>query len=309
MGENSHQISGKRGKAGRFVVLAHVDGTGPDKLLAGLRGRNAAVRVVRDTAQAMVEVAQFKAQVLIVHEPETICEIESLLSAVRLYHPAVICWRHQASAPGRRENLSPFACQLTPVSSPKFTPAPKSLSNDNAPVQGNGKAVGEELTNRSPSKHNVSEGLGNQQEKSSTSLFTQQQDTRNGEQPRHNGASVHTNGNGRPVDSKIDSTLDHLSSRKPSPQSNGHHEQNDLSNDKSLNRPSASASDGPIEIPSDRPVEDGRHSLGHRLAQPLDALDDLTAGPLLSAEEIELLRGPLDDSDYPDEGFFTPSVK
>lgn len=269
MGETTPKKFSKRGKTGRFVVLAHADGTGPDKLLAGLRSRAAAVRVVSDTVQAMVEVAHFKAQVLIVHQPEKFCEIESLLSAVRLYHPAVICWRHEAASSGQRENLAPFVCKLTSVSAPRFSPAPEFLSNGNGHDRIPGNAQGK--------RHVANNG----------------QHTR--ESVGQHDASIHTNGHGQADASTIKNSspgqapepAERAVSKDQLPASNGHR--------------------APVQrdgVSPAKSAEDDHGSLGHRLSQPLDALDDLTAGPLLSAEEIELLRGPAEG--HPDEGYFTP---
>src|SRR5690606_6582585 len=46
---------------------------------------------------------------------------------VRIYHPHVLCWRHEPAGPDGRERLSPFQCSLTPQASPRFTPAPADL--------------------------------------------------------------------------------------------------------------------------------------------------------------------------------------
>lgn len=267
MGDAIPQNSNKRGKAGRFVLLVDAHMRGPMKLLEGLRKRDAAVRVVSDPAQAMVEIAQFKAQVLIVHEPETVTGLESLLSAVRLYHPSVICWRHEAATPGRRENLAPFACQLKAVSAPRFTPAPKSLTTpvgnpDVIMVSQDGRHSAEVV--RQPVGQNKKNSIQSDQSNKTSST------------------SPTTNGHAKTAATQeVDQTNSNGSRPWPNPFE--------------------------VKIDADE-IESKRNkssSLGQRLAIPLDALDDLTAGPLLSAEEIELLRGPIDEDDDSQGHFFS----
>lgn len=225
------------------------------KLLEGLRKRDAAVRVVHDAASAMVEVAQFNAQVLIVHEPEAIVELESLLAAVRLYHPGVLCWRHEAGGSGRRENLSPFACKLNQTPAPRFTPAPQSLNEPKRATSVTSELMSHVLHNR-PSAQTTT-----------------------------NGAKR----SGEPIASGSDFSIDAKDTTFTRP-----------THGNRVQETKPHASNGPMKQPPKRSEQVDRHasfSLGHRLATPLDALDDLTAGPLLSAEEIELLRGPQETGD------------
>lgn len=258
MGEMTHQNPKKRGQAGRFVLLVDAHTHGPMKLLEGLRKRDAAVRVVNDAAQAMVEVAQFKAQVIIVHEPESVRGLEAMLSAIRLYHPAVICWRHEAARSGKRENLSPFACQLKPAAPPRFTPAPASLRQSiGTAASGNGHEKGKNNSRRN--------GQPATDAPRSQSIADKPQTTQ-----KHDSNQPHATSHGQSLAKGISPDGDAY----VDPQGNG------SAMGRSL----------------------GGQSLGQRLAMPLDALDDLTAGPLLSAEEIELLRGPA-QGDPGDDGF------
>ena len=114
----------KPASAGRFVVLVESGSARPERLLTSLHHRGSQVRLVLDPPQAMVELAQFHAKVLIVHQPARMAELESLLSAVRLYHPEVVCWRHEPAQAGQRERLLPFTCELNPADEPRFARAP-----------------------------------------------------------------------------------------------------------------------------------------------------------------------------------------
>jgi|GEM_PF-6532252 len=185
-------------QAGRFILLVQASEPRPARLLEGLRKRGALVRVVHDAAAAMVEIARFKAQVIIIHQAERVTALESLLAAIRLYHPSTICWRHEPAKGGERERLLPFACEV-----------------NYAPKQTDASAA-------ATSQPHASGKLSN---------------------------GHHANGNG-----------------------NGH--------------AALSSAMAPSE-------------LAKRLATRWsEGADDLTAGPLLSPEEIELLRGPADSNDF-----------
>ena len=233
----------------RFVLLVSPISSRPARLLKGLHERGLAVRVVHDAALAMAELALFKAQVLIVHEAGAIGPLEALLDAVRVYHPEVLCWRHEpADADGagvERERLSPFQCALDARVQPRFTPAPDHLGPSHT-THRNGKAS---------APHAASDSA----QVVSPRLAVREAD--------HAAAAAD----------------------KPPTHPNGPNGQNGLNGHHGLHLHQPPCNEGPLAS-----LQEAR-SWGQKLAAASgEAGSDDPFSPLLTAEEIELLRGPID---------------
>lgn len=98
-GEEPARGSSARTPTVRCVVLVPKDVVPPEKLIAGLRGRGAEVRVTADAPAVMVELAT-GASAVVLHEPERIVRLDELCGAIKRYHPKVSHWRSGSDGKG-----------------------------------------------------------------------------------------------------------------------------------------------------------------------------------------------------------------
>ncbi len=105
-------------KVRRCLLLIPANQAMPGKLLAALRKRDLAVRIVADAPAVMAELGAMEAggtggpggpgAVVIVHQPQVLPAAQELRRAVAKFYPATVIWQSVEQAQGQAPRLSRF---------------------------------------------------------------------------------------------------------------------------------------------------------------------------------------------------------
>lgn len=107
----------------RCVILTGPGGSTPVDLLSGLSRRGVSSRVVAESAEVMVALAQQGTGMLIVVDPAGQPGLADLIEAVTKYHPRTIRWVYESSHASGKPQLVPFRDRTKPDVARAQTPS------------------------------------------------------------------------------------------------------------------------------------------------------------------------------------------